>query len=1015
MRKFILLYILSVSVNSYAQQFLSNEYNNKNYKADPFIWDAKEDNYGRIWFANSDGVIRFDGNNWTTFKTPNPARHIAFSKSGDLYIACLGDFGILEFKQDGTTEYVSLFNQDSFADKKTGGNENVFIAGDDIYFYMRNHLVNIKKTAKEYTTLILPDMGEYAGAFSDGKYLYVNSVRKGLGIIQKGYFNPYKNAKDLSQYDLVGGTTTLNGLTIITNFDGLFNFKDNLSAAPNNALTAFAKKGTTAFCILKNQQYVIGTLHDGVKIFSPNGTETHTLQLPSNEIYSVYPDADGNLWVGHAKGLSHILLNSPIRSFPNIEVKGYVTDMHLQGRKLYIATTGGLYITDADHPNAATRIAGIDECWDLYVENGVILAATSYALYQIQGNIAKPLLTKEIFTNIQKGNRTGTIYAFASTGCHKYIITGNEIKAAGKLNNLNQHATSIYENPDGSAWIGTYYSGLIKYPEMKTADNTDLKSGKIFIKIKDGKPLFQSKNNIYIIDGTGFKKDEQLSQIYGGAENKSNILSDNIWIYTKERLKHIVNNKPEEHSAAYSISGKPTAVCEDGRSIWIALEEKIYRVNSEQPSNRKVKASISMVKYGIAQIAYSGIYFDVEGNQIAEQSTIPKIAYENNSIRIEFAINSFINPEGNSYRYKIDGLTSNWSEWQKESYLELKGLSGGVYTLYLQGRDAEGNISDESTYQFKISPPWYLSWWAIIIYIFILFILIYIFIKIYNKRLMAANEKLEQLIKDRTAELSRSFETLTNTQEQLVQSEKLAALGQMTAGIAHEIQNPLNFVTNFSKISQSLITDLNESTDEEERKELSEDLINNLRKINEHGLRASSIVKNMLEHSRKGSGEKQPISINELCNEYIKLAFQSARANFPEFQCEISQNLDSKIPPINVVQQDISRVLLNLLNNALYAVGEKQKDAGSSYKPFVSISSELIGKNVIIKVRDNGMGIPKKTREKIFEPFYSTKPSGSGTGLGLSLSYDIIKAHNGTIMVESEEGKYTEFIVTLPV
>ncbi len=1015
MRKSLLLIIyIFINGNLFSQQFLSNSYNHKDYNAELKIWDAKQDSYGRMWFANNEGIIRFDGSNWTTFKTPNPARHIAFSKTGDLYIACLGDFGILEFKPDGTTEYISILNKNSFADKKTGNDENVFVAGEDVYFYMRNHLVSIKKSAKEYKTVILPTKGELVGGLTDGKNLYINTIDQGLGIIQNGNFIPYPAALQLKNYDIVGGIYNTKGLEIFTYYDGVFNFKDGLTAPSHSALNSFAKNGVTAFCSLKNQQYVVGTFHDGVKIFNSEGVELYTLLLPSNEIYSMYPDDAGNLWVGHAKGITHILLNSRIKSFPNIDLEGFATDIVSQNGNIYIASSGGVSVINANLSH--TQVAGAKtECWDLYTENEILLVATSNGLFQIKDNVAKLLGEKEIFTHIQKGNISGIIYAFSTTGCYKYSIVGNEVKQIGKLDKLSEEATSLYENPDKSMWIGTRLSGLLKYPEMKSVEHAELKTGKIYILIKEGKPLFQSKNNIYILEGSDFKKEVQLSQTFGGIENKNNILSNSMWLYTKNRLKHIVNSKMVEHSPAYSITEIPTAVCEYGENLWMAFEDKVYRMVGVQTTEMKPKTTISLVKLGDASIAHSGIFFDIEGNPVLVQNTSPKIDYNNNDIRIEFGINSFINPQGNTYRYKIDELHSHWSEWQKESYLELNGLASGGYTLHVEARDAEGKVADEIIYKFRIMSPWYLSWWAIIIYIVLFFIVLYMLIKLYNRTLVKANEKLDLTVKERTAELSRTIESLKTTQEQLVQSEKLAALGQMTAGIAHEIQNPLNFVTNFSKLSQDLITDFNESSDETERKEIGEDLIKNLQKINEHGHRASSIVKNMLEHSRNNSGEKQMVAINDLCSEYIKLAFQSAKANSPEFHCKISQHLDPSVPQVNIVQQDISRVLLNLFNNALYAVNEKQKKDDSSYMPEVSVSSELLNKYIVLKIHDNGMGIPQKTKEKIFEPFFSTKPSGSGTGLGLSLSYDIIKAHNGVINVDSEEGLYTEFTLTLPL
>ncbi|AXE21717.1 two-component sensor histidine kinase [Runella rosea] len=295
------------------------------------------------------------------------------------------------------------------------------------------------------------------------------------------------------------------------------------------------------------------------------------------------------------------------------------------------------------------------------------------------------------------------------------------------------------------------------------------------------------------------------------------------------------------------------------------------------------------------------------------------------------------------------------------------------------------------------------------------------------------NETLERQVAERTTELKASIEHLKTTQDQLIQSEKLASLGELTAGIAHEIQNPLNFVNNFSEVSIELLKELNEIKEEKTAKgegpkddeletELLGDIEQNLQKINHHGKRASSIVKGMLEHSRTGSGKKEPIDINTLADEYLRLAYHGLRAKDKCFNADFSLEATENLPKINVVAQDISRVLLNLINNAFYAVQQKKgTDLSSNYQPAVVVSTQYItDKNgvdwVEIRVKDNGTGIPEEVQDKIFQPFFTTKPTGQGTGLGLSLAYDIVtKGHGGTLDVESYQGEGTEFIVKLPV
>jgi signal transduction histidine kinase len=259
---------------------------------------------------------------------------------------------------------------------------------------------------------------------------------------------------------------------------------------------------------------------------------------------------------------------------------------------------------------------------------------------------------------------------------------------------------------------------------------------------------------------------------------------------------------------------------------------------------------------------------------------------------------------------------------------------------------------------------------------------------------------------------------LKSAQSQLIQSEKMASLGELTAGIAHEIQNPLNFVNNFSEVSEEMLDELEEeihNNSVEGIKEILNDLKQNLNKINHHGQRASGIVKGMLDHSRTSSGERVLTDINVLADEYLRLAYHGLRAKDKTFSADFKAELDENIPKISIVAQDFGRVILNLINNAFYAVSEKAKVSENAYQPTVIVTTKKLDKHIQISVKDNGNGIPNDLVDKIFQPFFTTKPTGQGTGLGLSLSYDIVKAHVGEINVETKENKGTEFTITLPI
>jgi signal transduction histidine kinase len=297
-----------------------------------------------------------------------------------------------------------------------------------------------------------------------------------------------------------------------------------------------------------------------------------------------------------------------------------------------------------------------------------------------------------------------------------------------------------------------------------------------------------------------------------------------------------------------------------------------------------------------------------------------------------------------------------------------------------------------------------------------------------NRQKQKANVLLQQQKEEINIQKNIAEKTLTelkSAQAQLIQSEKMASLGELTAGIAHEIQNPLNFVNNFSEVNKEMIDEAAEEINKgnyDEVKIILNDIKDNSEKINQHGKRADSIVKGMLQHSRASSGQKELTDINKLADEYLRLSYHGMRARDKSFNAEFKTDFDESIGKINVVPQDIGRVLLNLFNNAFYAVNERAKlssDLGA-YQPTVSVCTKLISpfpgglRGAEIRVVDNGNGIPQNIVDKIFQPFFTTKPTGQGTGLGLSLAYDIIKAHGGEINVKTKEGEGSEFVIQLP-
>jgi len=413
---------------------------------------------------------------------------------------------------------------------------------------------------------------------------------------------------------------------------------------------------------------------------------------------------------------------------------------------------------------------------------------------------------------------------------------------------------------------------------------------------------------------------------------------------------------------------------------------------------------------------FSGVRYD----SIIPFDFIPynlSLPYKANSISFDFAAIDPNFSKNTRYQYILEGFDKTWSPLSKSTNGNFGNLREGNYTFKLKALNPYG-IWSEMSYSFKVLPPWYRTWWAYALYVLLFASGIYLFIRWRTRALQKEKIVLEEKVTTRTAELKESLEHLKSTQSQLIQSEKMASLGELTAGIAHEIQNPLNFVNNFSEVNTELIDEMQQELKAgkiDDAISISNDIKENEQKINHHGKRADAIVKGMLQHSRSSSGQKEPTNINALADEYLRLAYHGLRAKDKTFNATMKTDFDETIGMVNVIPQDMGRVILNLITNAFYVVDEKKKQqsAGGGYEPTVSVSTKKTNGKVEISVKDNGNGIPQKVLDKIFQPFFTTKPTGQGTGLGLSLSYDIVKAHGGEIKVATKENEGTEFIIIL--
>jgi signal transduction histidine kinase len=417
-------------------------------------------------------------------------------------------------------------------------------------------------------------------------------------------------------------------------------------------------------------------------------------------------------------------------------------------------------------------------------------------------------------------------------------------------------------------------------------------------------------------------------------------------------------------------------------------------------------------------IKVTGFSFD----NLSKWNYLPQnlsLAYNNNHITFNYVGVTMYQPKKVKYQFLLEGFDKVWSVATSRTEASYGNLPQGHYTFKVRAVNSQGKWSEEVYYTFTIRPPWWFTWWAYFFYALLLCVALWRFDHYRRKRIID-RERAKTLEREwaQAQQIEKSFNELKATQAQLIQKEKMASLGELTAGIAHEIQNPLNFVNNFSETNAELIEEAQtelKAGNHEEVDAILMDIKGNEEKINYHGKRADSIVKGMLEHSRSSKGERQATEINALCDEYLRLSYHGFRAKYKSFNATIQTHFDEGIGKTSIVPQEIGRVLLNLFNNAFWAVGEKKKVASDGYVPTVTVMTKRLKDNIEVTVTDNGGGIPQSVIDKVFQPFFTTKPTGQGTGLGLSLSYDIVKAHGGELKVESTEGEGAIFTILLPL
>ena len=799
----------------------------------------------------------------------------------------------------------------------------------------------------------------------------------------------------------------------------------------------------------------IGTFGGGINVYDPSnqkvvhyGTDPKsTKQIAANEFWTAYKTKDNVLWIS-TWGTNLLYKVSPYQVvLPHTHVGKIVfsfaeDDEH----SLWIGTDRGLirkfntgkeeqFLCDKDSSSLTNRIYYIERD-----DSKFWLLAGNNSLYLFDPS------TKHMERyRHQPGNtnslRSDTVYTVTKGYANKLWIGG----------------------PGGLDMLDTK-SGVFTHVQNKLGEGTTISNTSIYNIAVD------KKQNVWAITNEGLNRlDEQTGRFkkYLDRTPVNFVLADrqgNLWCSTfqgvfkyDQESDNFLNFTDES-----GLTNTPSFWMDEDseQNIWIAAVAGIIRLDKDRKNavlfgkNQAVNVGALTGNPFIRQngeilVGDSTGFFEIKPGFFQKQSSPPfvnitkfllnntsvqpstngvlseplmqakeiNLRYNQNTFSFEFLNIDFISQqEDTRVLYNLQNYDNAWRKAGDEKKAYYFNVPPGKYIFKVKAISAAG-LAAEKDIAVIISSPWWETWWFRVLSVIAMVIVIYSIIRERSRKLKAENVRLEQKVTERTQQLQQSINDLKSTQAQLIQSEKMASLGELTAGVAHEIQNPLNFVNNFSEVNKELIDEMQKEMDKgnfEEVRTISNTIKNNEEKIISHGKRADAIVKSMLQHSRSSTGKKEPTDINALADEYLRLTYYGLRAKDKSFNAKFETEFDTSIGKINIISQDFGRALLNLFNNSFYEVNEKAKQQINGYEPTIAISTKKVKGLIELTVKDNGNGIPQKILDKIFQPFFTTKPTGQGTGLGLSLAYDIIKAHGGDIKVETKEGEGSEFRIYLP-
>ncbi|MEM6261623.1 MAG: ATP-binding protein [Bacteroidota bacterium] len=1054
------------------------------YKASPSNYALAQAPNGIMYIANEEGVLEFDGAHWRLIQLPNKGRahSISVNDEGTIFVGGESEFGYLHPDETGQLAYQSLLEEVPPSQAEFGRVEALVTTSNGVYFSTTRCLFRWAEQKLDIWEEE-EESGFYLG-FKVRDEFYCERMNQGLLTVRADTLFHFGLDEAFQQHDYLRAIVALPDpwpypmLTLMAS-GKLWGYAEGKAPqlfAVNEALGQYLiDNQADRMLALSDGRLAFSTLKGGIVIMNADGNLDQLIDqhagLKGASPSQLFEDQQGGLWIAMDNGLSRVELTPSFSHYTEAQgLEGGAIQIRKFGDQLYVGNRLGLFrLYDQmtpfqlpffqqvpEIPGGFTALEQVGERLFVGTSQSLSYVRTDGSL---SGSTEYPIVKLHYVPREDK-----FLWLVFYDGMILMVNdpTRDSWFSIAHVPSYVKEASSIIHDREGNLWVDYGYEEVLRLGFADLETMLDTSAINEYLDLIDLMPEMQSygpekgvplgNKKVFrigdqILAGTlnGLKiydpeQDRFLSTKTWGPPSMDTTyaildmalsVEGDIWIsYEKEEmpgLGRLVKQKDgsynwEEGLLKRFIQASPITTFypdpSDNEVIWVGNSEEVVRWDlhrQKEPSPNLKPLIRTFSTKGIPQALVSGLSID----------------YTQNGATFSYGLPTFSDPKGTTHQYKLEGFETEWSSWTSVASKEYTQLSEGTYTFWVRARDSEGIIYEADAFTFNILPPWYRSWWAYLLYLVLSVGLVFFLVRFYSqyrlRQLQARNEELEQTVEERTIEIRQALENLKTTQDQLIVQEKMASLGQLTMGVAHEIKNPLNFVKNFAEGTGELLNEFEEdwqayqqAPDPEDLEMLQETfslIQKNNQRIIQNGDRANEIVNGMMNHANDNRSEKSSVDLNQLVKESLTLGYNGFQDPENPLNVQVETTFAEDLPTLQLHAQDIRRVLINLINNACYALQQKTLQGDAAYTPALRVSTHSSENELIIRIRDNGTGVAPEDIDRIFEPFFTTKPTGQGNvGLGLSISYDLItKGHQGRMEIHSEKGEFTEVEIGLPL